>query len=373
MEDTTGLKKTALYDRHVALGATMAPFAGFYMPIQYEGILREHEAARQAAVVFDTGHMGEIRVQGGSALADLERLVTCRVSSLEPGQCRYGFLCNEQGGVVDDLLVYRLGSDEFMLVVNASNRARDVEWVTARRSAGTGVKDLSDATAKLDIQGPDSPRIVQSLISDSLRGLRYYRFLHTTYRGRKMLISRTGYTGEIGFEFYGDKEIGPLFWDDCLRRGAAPAGLGARDTLRLEMGMPLYGHELSETRNAAEAGFTKAIAADKEFVGSSVVLAEERRTEALIGVAMESRRAARQGDAVLDPASGRRIGVVTSGSFSPSLKAAVAMAYVERSFRAPGVKVLVEAARQRLAGAVSELPFYTRGTARKPMGEFLEE
>ena len=368
MAEQEGLTNTVLAERHAGLGARMGPFGGYWMPIQYEGILKEHAAARESIALFDTCHMGEIHVTGDTAEEDLERLVSCAVGSLPAGRCRYGLLCNESGGVLDDLLVYRFGAADFMLVVNAGTRQRDLDWVVSQCSTETVVEDRSFETAKIDVQGPGSPRLLESLMDWSLAELRYFGFMRNRFRGHDVLLSRTGYTGEIGFELYCEAGLGPEFWDACIEGGATPAGLGARDTLRLEMGMPLYGHELDSDINAADSGMTWAIA-DKEFIGSAVIRAAagDRR---LAGLLLDGRRAARHGDAVVD-CGGREIGRVTSGSFAPSLGQAIAMAYVDAAFQAAGTAVRIRTARSELEGTVCARPFYRGGTARKQMREFL--
>ncbi len=364
-------KQTCLHDVHVALGAHMGPFGGFSMPIQYTGIVAEHQACREGAVLFDTCHMGEFLLSGAGAVADLEKLVSCPVASLEPGQCRYGLMCNAAGGVIDDLLVYRLADERFMLVVNAGTQADDAEWIRKHLSSGTSFEDLSADTAKVDLQGPAAPRIVKALMGDVLTGLKYYRFVQTVYCGEPVLLSRTGYTGEIGVELYAAPDQAIAFWHAAMERGAEPAGLGARDTLRLEAGMPLYGHELTADRNAGESGFSRAIAQDKAFTGSGVVGDTSKRRQALIGIQLEGRRAARAGDAVCD-ASGSDIGVVTSGSYGPSVGAAIALGYVNTGLAEPGTDVTIRMARGELAGRVAELPFWKNGTARKRIEGFLE-
>ena len=256
MNQPAEMKRTALYDLHVSLGARMGPFGGWLMPIQYAGIVKEHEACRRNAALFDTCHMGEFLVRGPLAAAALERLVTCEVSSLAAGQCRYGLMCNENGGVIDDLLLYRMSEQEFMVVVNAGTQDGDFEWIRSHVAGGTQVESLSGRTFKVDLQGPAAPRIMRGLAEMPPANLTYYHFADNRYGGRRVLVSRTGYTGEIGFEIYFENgDLAARFWKAAMALGATPAGLGARDTLRLEMGMPLYGHELSVDRNAAESGF----------------------------------------------------------------------------------------------------------------------
>jgi aminomethyltransferase len=367
--DPVSERHTALFAEHVALGARMAPFGGFRMPIQYRGIMDEHQACRQRVAVFDTCHMGEFRLAGPSALSDLERLVTCPVATLAVGQCRYGLLCNAAGGVLDDLLVYRLAEDAFMLVVNAGTCAQDAAWIRAHLSAGTCFTDESETLAKLDIQGPLAPRLVTAILGCDLKSLRFYRFLTCDWDGAPTLVSRTGYTGEIGFELYVPVERAVRLWRACLAGGAAPAGLGARDTLRLEMGMPLYGHELDATRNAGTSGFARAIASTKPFIGQESLTPIADAPERLVGLRLTGRRAARAGAGVRR--EGRPVGVVTSGSFGPSLGHAVALGYVAREAAAIGTAVTIEGGRDWLPATVAQLPFYDAATARQPIANFL--
>ncbi len=364
------MKQTPLHEKHIALGARMAPFGGFEMPISYDGIIAEHTATRTAAAVFDTCHMGEFRISGENAAADLDALLSSAVASMEPGQCRYGLICNPQGGVIDDEITYRMGEREFFMVVNAGTQEGDFAWIRDHLSPGTTIENLSNSTAKLDIQGPHSARIMQQLMQESLEGMRFYRFRHNHYKGEEVLISRTGYTGEIGFEVYCSPELGLALWDEVLARDVKPAGLGARDTLRLEMGLPLYGHELSTSRNAAECGFMRSIADNKEFIGSPVVLDPSRRTQRLVGFELEGRRSAREGDTVCD-GSGKEVGVVTSGSFGPSVGTSIALGYVDTALAEPGTRLQVRTARAALAATVVKTPFYREATGRRPLKEYL--
>ena len=364
------MKKTVLHDLHVSLGAKMAAFGGYEMPLQYGGIIREHGAARAGAAVFDTCHMGEFLVRGAGALAGLERVLSCDVADIRVGTCRYGFICNEAGGVIDDQIIYRMAEDEFMVVVNASTEEADFEWIAARVSGGASVENISRETAKIDLHGPGSPKIAAALLRDSIAGLKYYNFARNAYRGAEVIVSRTGYTGEIGFEVYCGANAARDFWNECIARGAVPAGLGARDALRLEMGYPLYGHELSENRNAAQADFARVISRKKDFIGSASVLDPSAAGQLLRGISLDGRRAARAGDAVLD-GGGAAVGEVTSGSFSPSLGHAVALAYVDREYSAIGTEVRVAVGKSEIPGRISELPFYKNATARADMKLYL--
>jgi len=347
----------------------MALFGGYIMPIQYSGIIKEHVATREAATIFDTCHMGEFSIQGPTAEADLERLLSCPVATIKIGQCRYGFLCNEQGGVIDDQILYRLGNDSFFMVVNASTEPADFEWVRIHKSKETRIGNLSATTAKMDLQGPKSVTIMQKLMALPIDGMKYYTWAFNRCMKQEVLISRTGYTGEIGFEIYCPNNLGLKFWQECLDLGALPAGLGARDTLRLEMGMPLYGHELDDTTNAAESGFTRAICTDKKFIGSGIVLDASKKKRQLVGIRLDGRRAARNGDAICDK-TGRPAGRVTSGSFSPTLGIAVALGYVENALSVPGTKLIIITGTQELPAEVVQLPFYKNATGRKEIKMF---
>lgn len=364
------MKRTILYDTHISLGAKMAPFGGYEMPIQYSGIIAEHMAARRAAAIFDTCHMGEFRIRGDRAAGDLEPLLSCHVASIKIGRCRYGFITNEEGGVIDDQILYRMGDNDFFMVVNAATEPADFAWLQRHMSPSTEFVNLSAETAKLDLQGPASPKIMAALMELPIDNMAYYSWMENRYHGREVLISRTGYTGEIGFEIYAANDIGTAIWDDCLARGVIPAGLGCRDTLRLEMGLPLYGHELDEHTNAAESGLLRSIASDKPFTGSTIILDPTKRYRKLVGIVLEGRRAARNGDRIV-AASGREIGSVTSGSFSPSLGIAIALGYVESNAAAPGTRVSVRTERGDLAGTIANVPFYKEATGRADLRSFL--
>jgi aminomethyltransferase len=364
------LKRTILHERHLALGAKMAPFGGYEMPIQYSGIIREHAAVRRAAAVFDTCHMGEFRIRGPASVDDLEKALSCEVASITVGQCRYGFITNEAGGVDDDQILYRMGEKDFFMVVNASTEENDFRRLRNAFSSGTSIENLSARTGKLDLQGPASAKALKALLEFPIDDMKYYRWAKNRYRGSEVLVSRTGYTGELGFEIYATNDLTKALWDDCLAHGVVPAGLGARDTLRLEMGFPLYGHELDERSNPAESGFTRAIAGGKRFTGSDIIRDPGNNKRRLVGISLDGRRAARHGDTVLD-AAGRPIGKVTSGSFSPSLSCAIALGYVVREASAPGAEAAVQTERGVLSGRITDLPFYKMATGRAALRAFL--
>ncbi|MBN1268270.1 MAG: glycine cleavage system aminomethyltransferase GcvT, partial [Kiritimatiellae bacterium] len=322
--------QTPLYASHVALGARMGPFGGWDMPIQYAGILVEHAHTRKQCSMFDTCHMGEFELSGPTAGADLERLLTQRVASIREGQCRYGYLLRDDGGVLDDLTCYRFGPERFMLCVNAGTLAGDADWVRAHLSSSTVFRDLSPETAKLDIQGPTARRAMEQALNTALPELGYFRFMETRLAGTDCLLSRTGYTGEWGYEVYFPASEAVRFWDLFIAGGEIkPAGLGARDTLRLEMGYPLYGHELSVERTPVAATRGQFVDMEKEFIGKAAVARDLAQgvPRYLVGLRLETKRAARAHDHVLQ--GGQAVGEITSGSLAPSLGVAVAMAYVD--------------------------------------------
>ncbi len=360
------MRQTPLHDAHVALGARMAPFGGWDMPIQYAGILAEHAHTRTAASIFDICHMGEFDLRGTSAEADLERLLTQRIATIAPGQCRYGYLLRDDGGVLDDLTCYRRGPDHFWLVVNAATCAQDAEWIRSHLSKDTSFTDLSPRIAKLDVQGPASRAEMEKALGTRLPDLGYFRFADVSLAGVPCTLSRTGYTGEWGYEVYLPWGEARRMWDLFLAHpNIRPAGLGARDTLRLEVGYPLYGHELSLDRTPVAASRGQFMDVGKEFIGRAAVARdlENGAPRYLVGLRLDSKRAARAHDRVLR--EGKAVGEITSGSVAPSLGVAVAMAYVDRGLDRPGERVEVEVHGRPLPATVVELPFYRNGTARK--------
>lgn len=366
-------KKTIFYEKHTSYGAKIEPFAGFLMPISYSGIISEHQTTRKKATIFDTCHMGEFLLKGNGVISDLERLLSCNVATLKQGQCRYGFICNEKGCVIDDQILYRLGDEEFMMVVNASRIDIDLKWITTNISSSTEIKNISSETAKIDLQGPESPKILKKVMNEfPLDGLKYYHFNHFNYKGEKIIISRTGYTGEIGFEFYSSLELALILWEEFIKEGATPAGLGARDTLRLEMGYPLYGHELTEDINASWSGFKGAIA-EKDFIGSGKIKEafNSRDRYFLKGILIEGRRSSREGDIVIDK-DGNRVGWITSGSYSPSLGNAIALAYLFSGWEEKGkeVDIMLKERNIILKGIVTDTPFYKNGTVRDDLTKY---
>ncbi len=373
----TILKTTPLHEEHVALGARMAEFGGWDMPIQYEGILAEHHHTRTKTGLFDICHMGEFELTGPTAAADLENLLTMKISTLAIGQCRYGFLLNEQGGVIDDLTCYRLGEERYMLVVNAATLKGDADWIRAHLSSETVFTDLSDELAKLDVQGPQARSDLEAVLGP-IPDLGYFKAVFFQAQGTDFILSRTGYTGELGYELYFSASEAVHVWRTLLaNENIKPIGLGARDTLRLEMGYSLYGHELSRDRTPSGVSRGMFIKKEGDFIGRDAVFQTlENPTELLVALEFENKRAARAGDNVFHPPSPEgsgvtgtleklEVGVVTSGSLSPSLGKAVALALVKPDAAEVGTILEVEIRGKRFPATVVNLPFYKNGTARK--------
>jgi aminomethyltransferase len=358
------LKTTPLHKEHIALGARMAEFGGWDMPIQYEGILAEHEHTRTKTGLFDICHMGEFELTGPTVVADLERLLTMKVSTLAVGQCRYGFMLNEQGGVIDDLTCYRLGETRYMLVVNASTLDGDAAWIQKHLSPQTVFTDLSGGMAKLDVQGPTARAQIEAVIGKKLPDLGYFKAEPLQCLETEMLVSRTGYTGDWGYELYFPAAEAVRIWRALLANpNIKPVGLGARDTLRLEMGYSLYGHELSLDRTPVATSRGGFIRKEGGFIGEAAVRRDlENPQEFLVALEFDSKRAARSHDKVFF--QGVETGMVTSGSVSPSLGKAVALAFVKADAAAVGNILEVEIRGKMFPAKTVELPFYKKGTAR---------
>ena len=368
------LRETALSSRHEELGARLIPFAGWLMPVQYSGVIDEHRTVRSAAGLFDLGHMGQVRVTGADALPYLQLITTNDVSALQPGDAQYSLLPNERGGVIDDIIVYRLPDDPgYLVVVNASNRAKDVAWMQQQRSTQPelelDVDDVSDSLGMIAIQGPIAPEIVAGLTDTDLSGLDAFHSLRATVAGLPVLVARTGYTGEDGFEFYVPQEQTAALWDALMAAGTPhglkPIGLGARDTLRLEARMPLYGNELADDISPIEAGLGWAVKLDKgPFIGREAIAAVKgsgpsRRT---VGFRLLERAgSARHGYPV--KADDRTVGVVTSGAHSPTLGAEIGLALVDADFAGVGRPLDIEIRGRPVKAEQVKLPFYKRARA----------
>jgi aminomethyltransferase len=368
---TTALKTTPLADWHAAHGGRMVDFAGWSMPVQYGSIVDEHHATRRAAGLFDVSHMGRLRFDGPGAEALLDRLLTRQVRGLGPGKIRYSLVCNASGGILDDVLVYHLqehgGGLYYLLVVNASNREKIAAWIRSHMETNDDVRfaDRTIETAMIAVQGPAALRIVEPIVGTDLGGLAYYTGLETTICGKSSIASRTGYTGEDGCELIVPAEAATEVWQSVLNHGrdagARAAGLGARDTLRLEAAMPLYGHELSETIDPFTAGLAFAVNLEgREFIGRSALAAAKNRTDRPVRVGLElpGRRVPREHYAIL--ASSSRVGEVTSGTFSPTLQKPIAMAYVQPEHAGVGTELAVDIRGTLEPARVVKLPFYSR-------------
>ena len=361
------LHETPIRDRHAALGARMIDFAGWLMPVQYAGIIEEHRAVRERAGLFDLSHMGELFLEGPEAGTALAAALITNPPALAEGRAQYSMIVAPDGGIIDDLIVYRLAADRFLVVANASN-ARTVSDALAERITGfkAVLDDRSLAMALVAIQGPRSVEIMAPLTDVDLGALRYYAIAEGTVAGIPALVARTGYTGEDGFEVFVDNGRAVELWDALMGAGSAsglaPIGLGARDTLRLEAGMPLYGNELDRTTNPYEANLGRVVKLDKpgDFVGRAALekAARDGVGRRLVGLVMRGRGIARHGYPVFS--GDRPTGVVTSGTQSPSLGKAIAMAYVATSDAEPGTMVDVEIRGQRVPAEVVALPFYQR-------------
>lgn len=362
---TASLSKTPLHAWHASHGGRMVEFGGWDMPVQYSSIVAEHHAVRKAAGLFDISHMGRLRFRGPDAAKFLDRLVTCDVAGLEVGQVRYGLVTNDAGCILDDILAYRF-ADWHMLVVNASNREKILAWIDRHRAGFQAtVEDLTFDQAMIAVQGPRAEKLLQPLVETDLSQIKYYFAAPAKVSGTSGIVSRTGYTGEDGFEVILPAAQITALWEKLLASGAGegvlPAGLGCRDTLRLEAAMPLYGHELNESIDPYTAGLGFGVKIDgKEFIGKPALIAAKANTHRnrRVGLQLVSKRIAREGTLVF--AGDRQVGHVTSGTFSPTLEKSIAMAYVEPGSAAAGTDVSVEIRGQREAAKIVKLPFYKR-------------
>ena len=365
MSDT--MKRTPLYEAHVAAGARMVPFGGWEMPVQYVGIIEEHRAVRTRAGLFDVSHMGEVDVQGPGAIPFVQRLVTNDVAKLAVGQALYTPMCTPDAGVIDDLLVYRMSDADLMLVVNAANTPQDLAWIRDHTAPGVRITDRSAEIALLAFQGPRAPAILQTLTAVPLAEIKYYWFRpNSTVAGRTVILSRTGYTGEDGFELYARAEDALHLWAAILDAGSAdgvmPVGLGARDTLRLEAGYLLHGNDMDKTTSPLEVGLGWTVKLQKgEFIGADVLRRQKAEgvRRRLIGFTLEGRAIARHGFPIRR--DGAADGRVTSGSFGPTVEKSIGLGLVPAADAEVGRPLAVEIRGRAVPGAVTKLPFYTRG------------
>lgn len=349
-------KRTPLYDEHVKLGAKMVPFAGWDMPVQYTAVIDEHTAVRERAGLFDTSHMGEADVRGSDAAAFLQSLISNDINRLAPGRCFYTALTNDRGGCVDDLYVYKRADNDYFLVLNASRAAEDLAWLRAHlRDFKVELTDISEATAMLALQGPNTAAIMKALGAPALPPR--FGFAEMKFFGIQGTVSRTGYTGEDGVEIYLAASGAPALWRAIIDAGAAPAGLGARDTLRLESAYSLYGHELTEDITPIEAGIGFVVARGKMFPGSDVVYRQlnQGADKCIAAFELLERGVPREGYEV--HSGGRQVGRVTSGAFSPTLKKGIGLALVEAPFKKIGTEITILIRDRHYAGRVVARPF----------------
>lgn len=357
------MKNTALTDLHISLGAKMVPFAGFNMPVQYSGINDEHETVRNAVGVFDVSHMGEFILKGDKALDLIQKISSNDASKLYDGKVQYAYIPNEEGGIVDDFLTYKIDDQTYLLVVNASNIEKDWNWISKFNTYGVEMKNISDKTSLLAIQGPKAAEALQSLTDIELASMEYYTFTKGKFAGvDNVVVSATGYTGAGGFEIYVDNKDVKTIWEAVFQAGAPygikPIGLGARDTLRLEMGFCLYGNDIDDTTSPLAAGLGWVTKFTKDFVNANNLKAEKEKgvSQKLIGFEMIDRGIARHDYQIVD-ANGTVIGRVTSGTQSPTLKKSIGLGYVDIAFAKEGSEIFINIRDQKIKAVVKKTPF----------------
>ncbi|WP_111307171.1 glycine cleavage system aminomethyltransferase GcvT [Confluentibacter sediminis] len=360
------MKNTALTSTHEALGAKMVPFAGFNMPVQYEGVNAEHDTVRNAVGVFDVSHMGEFLIEGDHALALIQKVTSNDASKLTIGKAQYSCLPNEEGGIVDDLIVYKVKDDSYLLVVNAGNIDKDWNWIQSKNDVGATMRNLSDDYSLLAIQGPKAVEAMQSLTSHDLAAIDFYHFIVGDFAGiEHVIISATGYTGSGGFEIYCKNSEVKQIWDKVFEAGASygikPIGLAARDTLRLEMGYCLYGNDIDDTTSPMEAGLGWITKFTKDFTNSEALKAEKEQgpKRKLIAFELDERGVPRHGYDIVD-ANGHKIGEVTSGTMSPSLNKGIGLGYVPTLFSEIGSNIYIQIRKNAVPATVVKLPFYKK-------------
>jgi aminomethyltransferase len=357
------MNNTALTEKHISLGAKMVPFAGYNMPVQYEGINAEHATVRNGVGVFDVSHMGEFILKGEKAIDLIQRVSSNDASKLYDGKIQYAYLPNEDGGIVDDLLIYRIDEKSYMLVVNASNIEKDWNWIQKYNTEGVEMHNISDKTSLLAVQGPKAAEALQSLTDIDLASMEYYNFKKGTFAGvENVLVSATGYTGAGGFEIYFENEHANTIWDAIFEAGAPfnikPIGLGARDTLRLEMGFCLYGNDIDDTTSPLEAGLGWVTKFTKNFTNAEALKAQKEAgiSKKLMGIEMIDRGIPRHDYQIVD-ADGNVIGKVTSGTQSPSLQKAIGMGYVDKALAKEGAEVYILIRDKKVKAKLVKFPF----------------
>ncbi len=357
-------KKTPLYDVHVEEGGKIVSFAGYLMPVQYEGLISEHNTCRTKCGLFDVSHMGQIHFKGSGALASLNHLITNDYTNMEVGRVRYGVMCYEDGGAVDDLVVYKFGEESYLVVVNAANKEdKDFKWMSENLLPDTEIEDMSEGIAQIALQGPCAPDILAKLADKDTLPVKYYSAVaHVDVDGIDCMVSTTGYTGEGGYEIYTAAENGVALWKELRAAGEefglVPCGLGARDTLRLEASMPLYGHELTKDISPLEAGLKFAIKLDHDFIGRDALKAMGDPERVRVGLEVTGKGIAREEQDIY--IGDEKIGFTTSGTKCPFVNKAVAMGYVPRDKSEVGTEVEIDVRGRRVAAKVVPMPFYSR-------------
>ena len=360
MEDQ--IQKTCLHDRHVALGALMSPFAGFDMPIQYAGITEEHNAVRKHVGVFDVSHMGEVRVKGPDACKFVNHIFVNDVTGAPDGQIFYGMMCYENGGTVDDLLVYKVNDEEYFLVINASNIAKDVKWILQNAEGfNVEIEDQSEYYGEVAVQGPEAEAAVENLLGLEVKDIPFYNFKTMNVDDEEIIVSRTGYTGEDGFEIYGSHAFTRNVWDKLMKGSVQPCGLGCRDTLRFEVGLPLYGDELTDTISPIEASLSMFVKLDKpEFIGKEALAAQKAEgvKRRIVGLELEGNAIPRHGYPV--EVNGEQVGEITTGYRSISTGKSVAMAMINKPYDKLGTEVEVRIRKKTFPAKVVKKRFYDK-------------
>lgn len=365
------LKRTVFYEIHKTLGAQFVEFAGWEMPLSYSGVLEEHKAVRTKAGIFDVSHMGRIQISGQGAKGLLQYLCTSDISSLRPNQAVYTLFCNEKGGIIDDLIVYKLERISYLLCVNAANREKCMEWIKTHSTKFSNVRinDESDIIAQIALQGPVSPDILGKLTDVDILSLKRKTFIKGRLGGMDAYISRTGFSGERGYELFIPAVIAPGIWELIMEEGTSlglkPAGLGARDTLRLEMGYPLHGHDMNEDTTPFECSLEKVVDLNKDdFVGKDVLMKQKEQgiEKKLVGFELLQKGIPREGYRIYS--NGKTLGVVTSGNFSPTLRKGVGLGFIHPTYSTPGAEILIDIRGKVVLAMVVELPFYRKGSKK---------
>lgn len=367
-----GKNKTPLFKKHHELNASMGDFAGYRMPLQYSSIFEEVKTVRNYAGLFDVSHMGEIEIRGQDAAEFINYLVAFDITKLKDFQAKYTVMLNERGGIIDDLLVYNL-PQKYLIVVNASNEGKDFKWIKQHKRGNVKIQNVSKKYFQIALQGPLSEKIIKRIVKSDFSNLKFYEAQERNMENTQVLLSRTGYTGEDGFEIYGDGKDAEKIWDRIIEEGKRynlnPCGLGARDLLRLEMGYCLYGNDISAETTPLEANLSWVVSLDKEdFIGKEALLKQKKEgiKRKLVGILVPGKRIPRKGDKIL--AKKKKVGTITSGNYSPNLGSSIAMGYIDRSYEKEGTKLEIEIRNTIVEGKTTILPFWGKGTIKKHFG-----